>query len=134
MPKGPHCRVCFEKQCTGNEKISGMFSQDHQTVFCQFAVYKTSRQHHAKKDVNAKACSLNLTVCVSFAPSIALIRYTKLCRNLHHSSPVNRLENASGFPFPSLNHLTTIFAKRERLASIFRLVISLKKGEFVLNF
>ena len=45
--------------------------------------------------------------------------------------PCKSVRKSLWISFPLSNHLTTCFAMRERLASVFRLVISLEKGEFV---
>ena len=85
--KGPHCSVYLKKQ----KKNLACFLKIIKLFFCQFAVYKTARQHHAiKGNVKVNTCSLDPTVWGSLATSIAFIRYTELCRNLCDSSPVNQ--------------------------------------------
>ena len=84
--KGPHCSVYLKKQ----KKNLVCLLKIIKLFFCQFAVYKTARQHHAiKGNVKVNTCSLDPTVWGCLATSIAFIRYTELCRNLCDSSPVN---------------------------------------------
>ena len=116
------------------KKFWHAFSRSSSCFFSICSLQKSETASRSERHVKAKTCSLNSTGYKSLSPIIALIRNIKLCRNLSDSPPVKRYENALGFPFPISNHLNTSFAKRERLASVFRLVISPKKGECVLTF
>ena len=135
MPKGPHCRVYLEKQCTGNEKLLAYFLKIIKLFFVNFQStkqwdsiiqWKTCECKHMQFELNRLwiICTLN-----------CFYKVHKVVQKSTSFFPCKSVRKCLWISLsPSSNHLTTFFAKQERLASVFRLVISLKKGEFVFTF